>query len=243
MMIKKAGRDGVSETLTILIIDDDAASRSELARVLMRAGLEVEEAAHGEDGVKAAAERPAAVILEVALPDIDGLELCRELRDRHGNDLPVIIVSRDRLSRHERVAALLIGADDYLAKPIDPDELLARLRRLLARARVPTVVRRGEPSNGLTDREVEVLQLLASGLSPGAIAERLVISRKTVASHLQKIMSKLQVHSQAQAVAEAYRLGVVRVDFEPTTLPPRQSRTGDGAQSRSGDGARRPIHP
>ena len=70
--------------LTILIVDDDAASRSELARILMRAGLEVQEAGNGEDGMKAAAERPAAVILEVSLPDIDGLELCRELRDRHG---------------------------------------------------------------------------------------------------------------------------------------------------------------
>jgi DNA-binding NarL/FixJ family response regulator len=214
--------------VTILIIDNDAASRSELARLLTRVGLEVAEAAHGEDGMRAAAERPAAVILEVALPDIDGLELCRELRDRHGNDLPVIIVSHDRLSRHDRVAALLIGADDYLAKPVDPDELLARLRRLLSRARVPTVVRRGEPQNGLTDREVQVLQLLASGLSSGAIAEQLVISRKTVASHFQNVMSKLRVHSQAQAVAEAYRLGVVRVDFEPTALPSQQARTGDG---------------
>ena len=141
----------------------------------------------------------------------------------------MIIVSHDRLSRHDRVAALLIGADDYLAKPVDPDELLARLRRLLARARVPTVVGRGEPRNGLTDREVQVLQLLASGLSPGAIAEQLVISRKTVASHLQNVMSKLRVHSQAQAVAEAYRLGVVRVDFELTALPP--SRLGQATET------------
>ena len=218
--------------LTILIIDNDAASRSELARVLKRAGLEVAEAAHGEGGMKAAAERPAAVILEVALPDIDGLELCRELRDGHGNDLPVIIVSHDRLSRHDRVAALLIGADDYLAKPVDPDELLARLRRL-ARARVPTVVGRGEPRNGLTDREVQVLQLLASGLSPGAIAEQLVISRKTVASHLEE--RDVGYGFTARRRRSPRRTG--SGSCGSTSSPPHPSQ-----QARTGDGNRRPSH-
>ena len=69
--------------------------------------------------------------------------------------------------------------------------------------------------DGLSPREVEVLRLLAHGLSAAAIAERLVISRKTVSTHLQHVMAKLGVHSRAQAVAEAYRLGLVGEQARP----------------------------
>ena len=79
--------------------------------------------------------------------------------------------------------------------------------------------------NGLSPREVEVLRLLADGHNAAAIAERLVITRKTVASHLQRVMAKLGVHSRAQAVAEAYRLGVVNGEFQGHALE-GISRTG-----------------
>ena len=87
-------------------------------------------------------------MLEVELPDVDGLEVCHELRERHGEDLPVIMVSSKRVAAHDRVAALLIGADDYLAKPINDDELLARLRRLLVRTGTANGTHRAEDGNG-----------------------------------------------------------------------------------------------
>jgi DNA-binding NarL/FixJ family response regulator len=102
---------------------------------------------------------------------------------------------------------MLVGGDDYLVTPVDPDELLARLRRLLERARAWS-----KPSSShLSDREVQVLQLIAEGLPPAEVARRLVISPKTVSSHVQRILTKLDVHTRAQAVAVAYEAGLIRV--------------------------------
>jgi DNA-binding NarL/FixJ family response regulator len=195
----------------VLIVDEDHAARTRVGRALLRAGYQVRECSEGEEALAAAAfERPAAVVLEVDLPDVDGLEVCRELRDRFGDNLPVVLVSGTRVTTHDRIAGLLIGADDYLVKPVNADELLVRLRRRLSRS---TGSPEGSPDvaarDGLSPRELEILVLLARGLNAAAISERLVISRKTVASHLQHVMAKLGVHSRAHAVAEAYRLGLV----------------------------------
>lgn len=193
----------------VLIVDDDDGFRAEIARVLARGGFEVHEASTGDEALSAASERPRAVVLEVVLPDADGLEVCRELRDRHGQGLPVIMVSGARSDPHDRVAGLLVGADDYLVKPVNGDELLIRLRRLLRREGAGPAAPGADGPAGLSPRETEILCLLAGGFSAAAIAERLVISRKTVASHLQHVLAKLGVHSRAHAVAEAYRLGLV----------------------------------
>jgi DNA-binding NarL/FixJ family response regulator len=206
----------------VVVVDDD--DRAHLVRALSRAGLTVQEATGGEEALGMAVGRPGAVILEVELHDVDGLEVCRELRERHGDDLPVIMVSAARVSTHDRVAGLLIGADDYLAKPVNGDELVAKLRRMLARNGSANGSRETERRNGLSPREIEVLRMLAGGLSSAAIAERLVITPKTVASHVQRVMAKLGVHSRAQAVAEAYRLGLVNGDFEGHFFDPTDAR-------------------
>jgi two-component system nitrate/nitrite response regulator NarL len=98
------------------------------------------------------------------------------------------------------VAGLLVGGDDYLVKPFDPNELLARVRRLL-----PSRLAGGETTRTLTRRELDVLSLLVEGLSQPEIAERLFISPKTVGKHIEHILSKLGVHNRAQAVARAVR--------------------------------------
>jgi len=133
--------------------------------------------------------------------------LCRELRNLFGSELPIIFVSGTRIDAIDRAAGMLIGGDDYLVKPVDPDELLARLGRLLERSQAWT-----KPSAvDLTDREIEVLQLIAEGLPPAEVAKRLVIAPKTVSSHMQRILAKLDVHTRAQAVAVAYESGLIRV--------------------------------
>jgi DNA-binding NarL/FixJ family response regulator len=109
---------------------------------------------------------------------------------------------------------LLLGADDYLAKPFAPDELLARVRRLVQRALPPSLT---IPSV-LTKRELEVLGLLAEGLAQREIATRLTISEKTVGSHIERILSKLGVRSRAQAVALAFREDLVGVSTGPAAL-------------------------
>jgi len=175
---------------------------------LHRAGLVGHHVASGENAIEvAAALEPAAIILDVILPGTTGYEICRELRQRYGENLPIVFVSGERREAADRVVGLLIGADDYLVKPVDAEELIARLRRLIAKswgsqASTPPA---SPIFAGLTTRENEVLRLLAHGLDQGTIAEQLAISPATVGTHIQRILNKLDVHSRTQAVALAYR--------------------------------------
>jgi DNA-binding NarL/FixJ family response regulator len=194
----------------VLIVDDDAIFRLMVAHLLARAGIPSVQAPNGEDALRlASSSRPTAVLLDVRLPDIDGFEVCRELRDRFGEGLPVLFVSGERVESHDRAAGLLLGGDDYLVKPVDPDELVARIRRAVARTQNGKRERRAVRRDDLTPREVEVLRLLARGLAQAEIARELVISPKTVSSHLQSVMGKLGVHSRAHAVARAYEDGLI----------------------------------
>ena len=118
----------------ILVVDDDRAVRESLRRSLSFNGYSVELA---HDGVEAldmiASDRPDALVLDVMMPRLDGLEVCRQLRST-GDDLPILVLTaRDSVS--ERVAGLDAGADDYLPKPFALEELLARMRTLLRRTK------------------------------------------------------------------------------------------------------------
>jgi len=177
------------------------------------AGYSTVEAESGEEALDAAREeRPGLVLLEVALPGISGYEVCSQLRERFGEQLPVVVVSGTRTESYDRAAGLLIGADDYMVKPFLPDELVARVRRLLIRKAGDSKDRESGRISSLTEREQQVLRLLAEGTPPKAIAAELFISPKTVAMHLQHILVKLDVHSRAEAVALAYREGLVTQD-------------------------------
>ncbi len=198
---------GASVDQVILIVDCDRTFRRVAAAALRDAGLEVAEAATGRDALALAAGATVSlVVLEVRLADISGYEVCRQLRQTHGEVLPILFVSADRTEPSDRVAGLLVGADDYLVKPVATDELVARVRRHL---------RRLATWNGagvrLTGREREVLRLLADGLGPTEIGAQLGISPKTVATHVEHIYEKLGVHTRAQAVASAFRLALVDV--------------------------------
>jgi len=192
----------------ILIADGDASTRKQLARVLERAGFHAAQASTGHQALDLVRTAPlTAAVLEPSLAGISGYEICRALRDTLGDTIPIIFVSASRTESYDRVAGLLLGADDYLLKPFAPDEVLARVRRLVQRAGPvsPAVASR------LTKRELEVLGLLADGLTQPEIAKRLVISEKTVGSHIERILSKLGVRSRTQAVALAFREELVPV--------------------------------
>jgi DNA-binding NarL/FixJ family response regulator len=190
---------------SILVVDDDAAFRSLVVDLLGSAGFSTVEAASGEDALARARECAVdAALVDVVLPGVSGYEVCRALKEER--DIPVVLMSGEQTDPVNRVAGLLIGADDYVVKPFaPPDELLARIRRL-----VRTPVAPAEAST-LSKREFEVLQLLADGLDQDEIAERLVLSPKTVSSHIQRVLGKLDVHSRAQAIAQAYRRGILSV--------------------------------
>jgi len=195
----------------ILIVDDDAPARELVRCVLEGAGYSTIETDTGEEALVLAGEQPPAlVLLDVRLPGVSGYEVCRQLRERFGEQLPILFVSGDRTEPHDRVAGLMIGADDYVTKPFLPAELIARVGRLLVRAGAEQPEANGYDGKArLTEREQEVLNLLAEGLSQKAIAAQLYISPKTVATHIQRILSKLSVHSRAEAVALAFREGLV----------------------------------
>ena len=128
---------------------------------------------------------------------------------RFGDDLPIVFISGDRTQPLDRAAGLLVGGDDYVVKPADQDELLARPKVDLRSRRGRAASSPRAPIDAeLTAREREVLELLAGGW-PKQIARELVISPKTVASHLQSVLAKLGVHSRAEAIAIAYKEGLV----------------------------------
>lgn len=191
----------------VLIVDRDEEDRRELASLLGDAGYPVVEASSGEEAIRIVREHDLSLaLLEVALEDVSGYEVCRTIREEMGQDLRVMFVSRDRAETHDRVAGLLIGADDYVAKPYAADELLARVRALLRHNQRPAV-----PEGGLTAREQEVLTLLAEGFAPDEIADRLYISTRTVGTHVEHVFRKLGVRTRAQAVAVAFREGLVEL--------------------------------
>ena len=159
----------------LLVVDDDRAVRESLRRALTLEGYEVDLAEDGADGLAhVTAGAPDAIVLDVAMPVVDGIEMCRRLRN-DGNGLPVLMLTA-RESVTDRVAGLDAGADDYLVKPFALEELLARLRALLRRidGAAPgdvlefadltldtgtRVVRRGEREMELTRTEFSLLEL------------------------------------------------------------------------------------
>ena len=194
---------------TVLIADADETARATLARALRTAGYQVLQSDTGEGAIKLArANTPAAVILEVPLPGLSGYEVCTTLRSDFGSALPVMFLSGVRTEWYDRIAGLLLGADDYLTKPFAPGELVARLSNLMrrAKARAPRAV------HDLTRRELEVLNLMGEGLRQEQIARRLFISPKTVATHVEHILRKLAVRSSTEAVVVAYREEILRPD-------------------------------
>ena len=191
----------------ILLVDDDKAFRSFVSELFEGIGYATRSLASGAEVLSAVAEEPpAAILLDVHLPGLNGYEVCRALRNRYGDSIAIVFISGERTDALDRAGGMLIGADDYLVKPVDPGELIARVIRLLDRTHSNG---HETGSNGklesLTQRENEVLDLLADGLTQEQIAGRLVISPKTAATHIQRILSKLGVRSRAQAVALVLR--------------------------------------
>jgi two-component system, OmpR family, response regulator MprA len=175
--------------MKILVVDDERAVRESLRRALELQGYEVELASDGAEALArlAADGQPDAVVLDILMPGVDGLEVCRQIR-RRGNSVPVLMLTaRDAVG--DRVEGLDAGADDYLVKPFALEELLARVRALLRRA-VPAAdgvlhfadleldtgtreVRRGGHTIELTRTEFNLLELFM--LNPRQVLTRSII--------------------------------------------------------------------
>jgi DNA-binding NarL/FixJ family response regulator len=201
----------------ILIVDDDSALAAVMLELLELAGYRGVSVGTAAAALEAGrVEAPLLVVLDVHLPDLSGYEALQQLRAALGVQLPILFVSGVRVESYDRAAGLLCGGDDYLVKPFAADEFLARVRALLRRTDAHP-----QPEIELTDREAEVLALLATGLEPADVAEQLEIGARTVGSHLEHIMEKLGAHSRAQMIALAYQQGLVSAGAEPTLTPSR----------------------
>lgn len=214
----------MSEELTVLLVDDHA-----LVRQGVRAFLETEpdivvvaEAGSGEEAVALAAEHaPDVALMDLVMPGMDGVEATRRLV-RVSPRTRVIMLTSYHQDEHI-MPALRAGALSYLLKDVEPEALATAVRKAAAGEVVlhpkaaSRVVRelRGdhqELGRDLSDREIEVLRLVAEGLGNAEIAARLIISEKTVKSHVSNILSKLQVADRTQATVFAWRQGLVRRD-------------------------------
>jgi DNA-binding NarL/FixJ family response regulator len=186
----------------ILVVDDVARNIRLLEALLTPEGYEVIGAGSGSEALERVADRsPDVVLLDIRMPDVDGYEVCRRIRaDPEQAFLPIIMVTS--AEDEERVRALEAGADDFVAKPLNPPELLARLLPRFGRGKVHSP---GE----LTEREREVLALVAEGLSNAAIAESLVVSVHTVRNHIASLSAKLGAHSKLEALSIAVRQGLL----------------------------------
>jgi DNA-binding NarL/FixJ family response regulator len=215
----------VTPPLRVVIADDQALMRAGF-RMLLEAQDDIEVVAEAADGIEAiaATERtdPDVVLMDIRMPSMDGVEATRRLPGRR-----VVILTTFHLDDYV-VDALRAGASGFLLKDAPPEELIravrtaaagdallspAVTRRLLDRvvARLPE---RDPPAPatlaGLTDRELEVLRLVAQGLSNAEIAGRLVVSEATVKTHVSHVLAKLDLRDRVQAVVLAYDVGLVR---------------------------------
>jgi DNA-binding response OmpR family regulator len=137
----------------VLVVDDNARTQEAIALYLRHAGYDVAGASTGPGALAAAAERqPDLIVLDLMLPGLSGLDVCRALRDR--TDVPIIMVTA-RTTEEDKLEGLRAGADDYVTKPFSPRELVARVATVLRRARrAPRLISAGAVEIDLTAREV-----------------------------------------------------------------------------------------
>ncbi len=210
--------------MRVLLIDDHALFRIGLQELLERRGIEVV-AAVGEchEGLRLASElSPDVILLDMRMPDLDGLDVLRRLREENLS-MPVVMLTTSR-EEHDLIHSLQGGAQGYLLKDMEPDELLDALREIVAgktvvakelTAILAKVVQSGEslaagpaPFSDLTPREREILCHLAEGQSNKVIARKLGISDGTVKLHVKAILRKLDVHSRVEAAVIAVEQGL-----------------------------------
>ena len=216
----------------VVIADDQTLVRGGFRLILGSAGIDVvAEAADGQEAVAATLKyRPDVVLMDIRMPEMDGLEATRRILAAQGvrADVRIIILTTFDLDQYV-YAALSAGASGFLLKDVSPEHLIAAVRlvrcgdALLAPSITRRLVERFAPreasgpaagrANGdlsaLTPRELEVLGLVARGLSNAELAAALTLSEATVKTHVARILAKLQLRDRVQAVVLAYETGLV----------------------------------
>jgi len=216
-------------SIRVLIIDDQALVRSGF-RMILEARDDLEVVGEAENGVQALelaqALAPDVVLMDVRMPAMDGVEATRRLLEA-GSSARVIILTTFDLDEYV-FEALRAGASGFLLKDVEPAQLVEAIRVVASGEALlaPTITRRlldrfaasleaserGTPPelDALTPRELEILRLVAGGLSNAEIAAKLFVSETTVKTHVSSVLRKLQLRDRVQAVVLAYEAGLIR---------------------------------
>lgn len=217
------------DMIKVLLVDDHAVVRSGL-RMLLESQSDIEivgEAESGEQALRLAKElRPDVILMDIAMPDMTGIEATRQIKERD-DDAAVLALTMHEDDQYF-FEMLNAGASGYLPKRAAPDELVTAIRTVgrgevflypsLATRLVQDYLHRVDAGDQpviydeLTPREREVLILIAEGLTNAEIAEELVISPKTVDSHRENIMRKLNLHSRIDLVKYAIKKGLIELE-------------------------------
>jgi DNA-binding NarL/FixJ family response regulator len=215
--------------IRVALVDDQAMVRQGLRMILeSEPGLAI--VGEAADGLEAVAlvprARPDVVLMDVRMPRLDGIEACRRIRDGAADELPYVLMLTTFDLEDYVYAALRAGASGFMLKDAPAEQLVAAIEvvargdALLApqvtRLLIEEVARRRAPDpsavpglDRLTERELEVLKLMARGLSNGEIAAALYLGEATVKTHVGRVLGKLDARDRVQAVVAAYESGVV----------------------------------
>jgi two-component system, NarL family, response regulator LiaR len=218
--------------IRVLLVDDHAVVRKGLRALLDReSGIEVTgEAEDGEQALRAADRlHPDVILMDLEMPGIGGIEATRRIAEKHPDTRVVVLTSH--ASDEDVFPALKAGALGYLLKHSAPEDVLQAIRQAyrgetvlhpaIARMVLQELHRVIQPkqvatTDPLSERELDVLRLLARGMSNQDIADTLVVGEATVRSHVSSILRKLQLASRTQAALYALREGLVALDDEAT---------------------------
>lgn len=226
----------------VVVADDQALVRTGFRLILDADGIEVvAEAVDGAEAVDAVRRtRPDVVLMDIRMPDMDGLEATRRILGGTSENAPRVVMLTTFDLDHYVYAALAAGASGFLLKDVTPEHLVGAVRTVRAGDALlaPAITRRlverfARPAPesaslhrdlaALTPRELDVLRLLAQGLSNAELASGLHLSEATVKTHVSRILAKLSLRDRAQAVVVAYETGLVS---------PGARREGEGADAR-----------
>jgi two-component system, NarL family, response regulator DegU len=211
-----------NRSIRVLLADDHRMLRESLGRSLTEAGFDIiGEASDGAEAVELAGSlRPDIVLMDVSMPELDGVAATRELKARHP-EIRVVMLTM-HADADVLADAIRAGANGYLVKDCSTDEIVDALEAVssgetalsprLAASMLAEVRRQAGQADVerlVTRREEEVLQLIADGCSTPEVAARLYISQKTVKNHLASIYQKLDARDRTQAVLQAVRMGIV----------------------------------